>query len=42
MMPHVNELARNRDKWQRDLNRTVLIVFALLVVAAAGIIWSLT
>jgi len=40
MMPHINDLAKGRDKWQRDLNRSVLIVLALLTVAAAGIIWS--
>jgi len=40
-MPHVNELARHRDQWQRDLNRSVLIVLSLLVVAVAGIVWSL-
>lgn len=42
MMPHVNELARNRDKWQRDLNRSVLLVLALILVAGLGIVWSLT
>ena len=40
-MPHVNELAKYRDKWQRDLTRSVLIILALLMMAALGIIWSL-
>ena len=41
MMPHIHELARLQNRWQRDLNRSVLIVLALLVVAVAGIVWSL-
>lgn len=42
MMPHIHELAKGRDKWQRDLNRSVLTILALLVMAVLGIIWSLT
>ena len=42
MMPHIHELARLQNRWQRDLNRSVLIIGALLVIAVAGIIWSLT
>jgi hypothetical protein len=42
MMPHINDLSRHKDKWQRDLTRTVLIILALLAVTVAGIIWSLT
>jgi len=44
MMPHIHELAKYRDKWQRDLTRTTLTVvaiLALLMMAMAGIIWSL-
>jgi len=41
MMPHIHELARYKDKWQRDLTRSVLIILALLMMAALGIIWSL-
>jgi hypothetical protein len=41
MMPHIQELARYKDKWQRDLTRSVLIIEALLVMAALGIVWSL-
>ena len=42
-MPHIHELARYKDKWQRDLTRSVLIVLAALILpwAVAGIIWSL-
>jgi len=42
VIPHVNDLAKGRDKWQRDLNRSVLIVLALILVAGLGIVWSLT
>jgi len=42
MMPHVNDLKRSRDKVWRDLNRSVLLVLALILVAGLGIIWSLT
>ncbi len=41
MMPHIHDLSRNKDKWQRDLTRTTLTILALLGVAALGIIWSL-
>jgi hypothetical protein len=41
MMPHIHDLSRYRDKWQRDLNRSVLTILALLVMAVLGIIWSL-
>jgi len=41
MMPHINDLAQGRDKWQRDLSRSVLIILALILMAALGIIWSL-
>lgn len=41
MMPHVNELAKMKDSWQEDLNRSVVIVLALILMAVAGIIWSL-
>ena len=40
-MPHVNELAKYRDKWQRDLTRTTLTILALILMVALGIIWSL-
>ena len=40
MMPHIHELSRNKNKWQRDLNRSVLTILALILMAAAGIIWS--
>ena len=42
MMPHIHELSRNKDKWQRDLTRTVVTILALLMMAVAGVIWSLT
>jgi hypothetical protein len=41
MMPHIHTLSRNKDKWQRDLTRTVLTILALILMAVAGIIWSL-
>jgi len=41
MMPHIHHLAKDRDKWQRDLTRTVLTILALLGVAVLGIVWSL-
>ena len=41
MMPHIHDLSRYKDKWQRDLTRTVLTILALLMMAALGIIWSL-
>jgi len=41
MMPHIHDLSRNKDKWQRDLTRTVLTILALLMMAVAGVIWSL-
>ena len=42
MMPHIYELARNRDQWQRDLTRTVVTILALILMAVLGIVWSLT
>jgi hypothetical protein len=41
MMPHIHELSKYKDKWQRDLTRSVLIIGALLVMAVLGIVWSL-
>jgi len=41
MMPHIHDLAKFRDKWQRDMTRSVLIIGALLVMAVLGIVWSL-
>jgi len=41
MMPHIHELARLQNKWQRDLTRSVMIILALLMVAVLGIVWSL-
>ena len=42
MMPHIHDLSKYKDKWQRDLNQSVLIVLALLVMAVLVIIWSFT
>ena len=42
MMLHIHDLAQGRDKWQRDLTRSVLIILALILMAALGIIfWRL-
>jgi len=41
MMPHIHDLSRYKDKWQRDLTRSVLTILALLVMAVLGIILGL-
>ena len=41
MMPHIHELARLQNRWQRDLNRSVLIIGALLVIAVLGLVMGL-
>jgi len=38
-MPHIHELSRNKDKWQRDLTRSVLRILVLLMIVVLGIIW---
>ena len=41
-MPHIHELAKYREKWQRDLTRSVVTILALLVMAVLGtIFWRL-
>lgn len=38
MMPHINELAKGKDKWQRDMTRSVLGILLFLFAISLWVI----